>query len=155
MGVELGQRLDLATIFWRGDVHLSGHLLLAFLVVRHELVQGRVEQADGHGEAVHGLEQAFEVSALDGQQLGQCHARPAVVRRRGSSDAKLDAVALEEHVLRAAEADALGAESECLCGILRRVGVGADFSTAYLPARSISWPKSPLRSAAIVATCPR
>ena len=126
-GVELGQRLDLGDDLLKGYVHLPGHLLLAFLVVRHELVQGRVEQADGHGEAVHGLEQAFEVAALDGQQLGQCHAASGLVVGEDHFAESLDAVALEEHVLRTAEADALGAEPECLCGILRRVGIGADF----------------------------
>ena len=39
---------------------------------------------------------------------------------------RVDAVAFEEHVLGAAEADADGAERDGVRGLLRRVGVGAD-----------------------------
>ncbi len=39
----------------------------------------------------------------------------------------VDAVALEEHVFGAGEADAGGAEGEGVFGLLRSVGVGADF----------------------------
>ena len=42
----------------------------------------------------------------------------------------LDAVLGEEHVLGAAEADALCAEEACLPGVARNVGVGADFQPA-------------------------
>ena len=125
-GVELGQRLDLGDDLCQGHAHLGGHLLLALLIVGHELVQRGIEQADRHGVSVHGLEQTLEVAALNRQQLGQRHAASGLVVGEDHLAERLDAVALEEHVLRAAEADALGAERECLCGVLRGVGVGAD-----------------------------
>jgi hypothetical protein len=54
-----------------GMPDLLGELLLLLLGVRQELVQRRVEQADGGREALERLEDAGEVLALVGQQLGQ------------------------------------------------------------------------------------
>ena len=79
------------------------------LDVGEELVQRRVEQPDGDGQAVHRLEDALEVGPL---QLGELLERGALLRVVGGEDEALhdrQAVA-EEHVLGAAEADALGAE---------------------------------------------
>ena len=64
-----------------------GHLCLALVVVRQELVQRRVERADRHRLALHRLEQALEIVPLERQQLGQrlaCGPRPS---RPGSSRA--------------------------------------------------------------------
>ena len=132
-GVELGQRLDLGDDLLKGYVHFGGHLALSLLVVGHELVQRGIEQAHRHGESVHGLEQPFEVAPLHRQQLAQCHAAARLVVGEDHLADGLDAVALEEHVLRAAEADALGAELEGLPGVLRRVGVGAHLQHGVLP----------------------
>ena len=60
---------------------------LALVVVRQELVQRRIEQADGHRQALHRLEDADEVLPLERQQLlqgrfavlGRC--RPGSSRR--------------------------------------------------------------------------
>ena len=131
-GVELGQRLDLGDDLLQGYVHLLGHLLLSLLVVGHELVQRGIEQADRHGISVHGLEQTLEVAALHGQQLREGHAASGLVVGEDHLADGLDAVALEEHVLRAAEADTLGAELECLLGVLRRIGIGADLQHGIL-----------------------
>ena len=48
-----------------------GQLGLVLLVVRQELVQRRVEQADRDRQALHRLEDADEVFALVRQQLGE------------------------------------------------------------------------------------
>ena len=72
-------------------------------------MQRRVEQADGDGQAVHRLEDALEVGAL---QLRELLERGALLRLVVGEDEPLherQAVA-QEHVLGAAEADALGAE---------------------------------------------
>ena len=53
-----------------------------------------------------------------------------------------DAVALEEHVLGAAEPDALGAEVAAATRVVRRVGVGAHPEVAHL----VGPPMQPLRS---------
>ena len=99
----------------------------------NELVQRGVQKAHRHGVAVHGLEQPLKVAALDRQQLGQRHAASGFVVGEDHLADGLDAVALEEHVLRAAESDAFGAEGECLCGVFRGVGVGADLQHRIFP----------------------
>ena len=69
-------------------------------------MQRRVDQADDDRAAVHGLEQAVEVRALEGQQLVQ--GRGALRADLGQDHALHDgqALRLEEHVLGAAQADA-------------------------------------------------
>jgi hypothetical protein len=100
--------------------------LLGFLTaVREELVQRRIEQADGDGEAVHRLEDPLEVAALHGQQLFERTPPPPFVARDDHLAHRGDAVAFEEHVLGAAQPDALGAEGARDAGVARRVGVGA------------------------------
>ncbi len=124
-GVELGQGFHLGHDLRERLVHLLGHLLLALLIVGYELVQGGIQETNGHGIAVHGLEQPLEVAALHGQQLGQRYAAARLVVGKDHFADGLDAVALEEHMLRAAETDALGAERKGLGRIFGRVGIGA------------------------------
>ena len=72
------------------------------LVVRQELVQRRIEEADGRREAFQRLEDADEVLALIRQQLGErLFAR---LERLGEDHLahRVDAIAFEEHVLGAA-----------------------------------------------------
>ena len=87
--------------------------LLRLVVVRQELVQRRVEQADRHRLALQRAEDAGEVVALERQQLGErrLRASSSVVGQDHLAH-RVDAVALEEHVLGAAQADALGAEGD-------------------------------------------
>ena len=77
------------------------------------------------GQAVHRLEDPLEVGALHGQELGERAAAPALVARDDHLAHRRDAVALEEHVLGAAEPDALGAEVPRDARVVRRVGVRA------------------------------
>ena len=94
--------------------------------LRQELVQRRIEQADGDRQRFHGLEEAHEVGALHRQQLLQRVAAVLLVVGQNHGAHVPDAVFGKEHVLGAAEADAFGAEQACLLGIARNVGVGAD-----------------------------
>ena len=98
---------------------------------------GRIDQADDHRQAVHGPEQAFKVGALEGQQLVQRFLALlggfCLVCERLGQDHLLDdrqAFGLEEHVLGAAEANALGAEAARPLGVARVVGVRPDLETA-------------------------
>ena len=93
--------------------------------MRQELVERRVEEADGDGEPAHDGEQLDEVGPLVGQELGERRAPPGLVLGEDHLAHGDDAVALEEHVLRAAEADALGPEGARRAGVERRLGVGA------------------------------
>ena len=92
--------------------------------VGQELVQRRIEQPDGDRQPVHRLEDADEVLALQRQQLLQL-GRLLLVGV--GQDQPLDQLAplAEEHVLGAAQPDALRAEAAGARGILRVVGVRA------------------------------
>ena len=95
-------------------------------------MQRRVEQADRHRPAIHRREQALEVALLERQQLVQ--RRPPLLVGVGEDDPDHPLLALlaEEHVLGAAQADALGAEVARLARVLGRVGVGPHAERAQL-----------------------
>ena len=65
--VEFVQRLHAVGDFLLGDAHLLGHLFLALVLVRQELVQRRVEGADGDRVTFHRAEDAGEIIALQRQ----------------------------------------------------------------------------------------
>ena len=129
-GVKLVQRRDDLLELVGGDVQLTGDLLDIFLLGREELVQGRIQEADGNGQSVHHLIQSLEVALLIRQDLGQCLLAGIDVLGHDHFAHGLDAVAFKEHVLGAAQADALGAEGDGLLGVAGGVGVGADLQGA-------------------------
>ncbi len=97
-----------------------------------EFVQRRIEQPDRHRQARHDAEQLDEIAALHRQELGE-RLLPAVgIVGHDHLAHGDDALAVEEHVLGAAEADALGAEAARVLGIGRRVGIGAHAHRAHL-----------------------
>ena len=111
---------------------ILGQLLDVGLLGGNELVQRGIQEADGDGAALHGLIDALEVALLHGQQLGQSglpllHGVGADHLADGG-----DAVALEEHMLGTAQADALGAELTGLGGVVGGIGIGADLQAAEL-----------------------
>ena len=85
-------------------------------------MQGRVEQADGDGQAVHGLEHGVEVAGLSLVEVLACLAANGLVVVQDVALDDLLAVA-EEHVLGTAQADALSAEIASELGVGRVVGV--------------------------------
>ena len=129
-GVELMQGIDLRLYLRQRDAELPGHLLLLGGLMRQELMQRRIEQADRHGQAVHGLEDALEVLALNRLELGQGLATSGFVVGEDHLAHRIDPVALKEHVLGAAQADAFGAEFPGHHRVVRRVGVGAHLELA-------------------------
>ena len=112
--------------------HGRGHFGDLLLAVRQELVQRRIEQADGDRAAVHDLEQLDEVGALHRQQLVERGAARLLVVGEDHLAHRLDAALVEEHVLGAAQPDALGAEAHGGLGVGRRVGIGAHAELAHL-----------------------
>ncbi len=92
-------------------------------------MQRGVEEPHGDRQPVHRLEDLDEVGPLEGQQLVEDHL-PLVVGL--GEDEVLDELAplAEEHVLGAAETDALGAEPAGAGGVVGVVGVGADLHPA-------------------------
>ena len=67
-----------------------------------------------------------------GSSAARAFFRPCLVVGQDHLPHVDDPLALEEHVLGAAQADALGAERTGLDGVLGRVGVGADLERADL-----------------------
>ncbi len=61
------ERLDFGLDCFYGNSHLLGHFFLTGLVVRQELVQRRVQSANGNRQPIHGLEEADEISSLKRQ----------------------------------------------------------------------------------------
>ena len=119
--VRLAQRLDPLA---HGVV---GHLG----DVGQELVQRRIEQADGDREPGHRLEDPFEVGLLHRQESRQ---RGGPVFGRCSEDHLPDdrqPISGHEHVLGSAEPDALGAVLQGTPGVLRSVGVGVDAEAPF------------------------
>ena len=72
------------------------------LAMRQKFMQRRVEQADGHRQAGHDLEQRGEIRALHWQQLCQRGAPPRFVIGEDHFTHRDDALALKEHMLGAA-----------------------------------------------------
>ena len=103
-----------------------GERLHVLLALGQKLVQRRIQQADGHGQVAHLPEQGEHVLPLEFQQLVQVTPPLVFVLGEDHGAHDVDAVAVEEHVLGAAQADALGAEFTRLGGIFRGFGVGAN-----------------------------
>ena len=90
------------------------------------------------GVAVHRLEDAVEVVALQRQQLVERRAAIGFVVGEDHPLHDRDAAFAEEHVLGAAQADAARAERVGELGLIRLIGVGAHAQAAELvgPARA-------------------
>ena len=122
-----------------GDLAVAAHARLGQvlddrLAVGQELVQRRVEQADGDRQAVHRLEHALEVGLLHRQQLVERGPAAGLVVGHDHRLHLRLAVGGHEHVLGAAEPDALGAERARTARVLGRVGVRAHAERAQLVA---------------------
>ena len=109
-----------------------GRLADQVLEAREELVQRRIDEPDDHRQPRHGLEDALEVAALDGQQLRE---ELLAVLRLSRHDHALDdgqALLLHEHVLRAAQAHTLRAVLAGLDRVARVVGIRPHLQAAEL-----------------------
>ena len=129
--VVLGPRLGGGEQLLLVVVETGRRLLDVQLLDRgQELVQRRVEQADRHGQPVHRLEHFLEVGALGVEQPGERLVLLVRGRRQDHLANDREPVRGEEHVLGAAQPDALGAEAPGIGGVLTGVGVGPDAELA-------------------------
>ena len=95
-------------------------------------MQRRIEQPDRDRQALHDFEQLDEIGALHRQQLRQRRAARLFVLGKDHLAHGADAGFLEEHVLGAAQPDALAAKLDGGARIFRRVGVDANAELANL-----------------------
>src|SRR5215831_8054647 len=154
-GVELVQLLDAGKQSWQSTLEISHSLDPVVLVLHHELflllgavarqksdidhefftageelVQRWVQGTDRDRESVHRLENASKIFALQWQKLLEGSAATLLVVCQNHLAHGTDFSFSEEHVLRAAEPDALGSECTGLVGIAGNISVGADFHFA-------------------------
>ena len=124
-GIELMQGGDDVPDLLNGLALGRGQFFDILLLRGNELMKRRVQEADGHGITLHGLIDALEIALLHRLDLGQ--GSLALLHRVCADHLPegLNAVRLEEHVLRPGEADALGAQLPGLSGVPGGVGVGA------------------------------
>ena len=119
----LGRLVELLLLVGQPDGRLLDRQLLR---VGKELVEGRVEQSDGHGQPVHGLEDLHEVEALGHPQGLEGGLFPHRVRCHDHLAHDGQAVVGEEHVLGPAQADPFGAVCARVGGVGAVVGIGPD-----------------------------
>ncbi len=127
-GVELFERVYFCFYLLESEAHFMSEFFLSGSLVRHEFVQWGVEQTDCHSEAIHSLEDSFEIATLHGEKFSESSTSSFFVGCEDHFTHGFDSVAFEEHVLCAAETDALCAKLAGLSGIVRRIGVGANES---------------------------
>ena len=80
-GIELVEFLDALFDLRDGHAHLLGEVVLRGVLVGEELVQRRVEEADGGREALQRLEDADEVALLEQARNGKSSCLEGVPRR--------------------------------------------------------------------------
>ena len=108
------------------DAQFVGQCVLLRVVVGQEFVEWRIEQADGRGQALERLENADEVFALIGEELGEGRLTVLLFLREDHFAHRIDAVAFEKHVFRTAKSDTARPKSNCIGRLLGRVGIGPD-----------------------------
>ena len=123
--VELVQLGDAPLDVLHGNVQLLREIELLLLRLREKFVQRRIQQTNRRGKPLEFAENPFEVAALIREQLVHGRAPPFQIRGENHFADGIDAVALEEHVLRARQPDALRAERHRDRRLRRRVRVRA------------------------------
>mmetsp|Transcript_30325 Transcript_30325/g.65592 ORF Transcript_30325/g.65592 Transcript_30325/m.65592 type:complete len:414 (-) Transcript_30325:1552-2793(-) len=121
------------------DAELGANRLATCSGDGDELVEGRVEEADGDAVARHGLDGALEHVLHEGEEVGEGglallegvgHDHAAEVEER------LVAALPVEHVLRPQQTDPHSAKVARLLGVGGRVGVGVDLETGVFVAEA-------------------
>ena len=106
--------------------HMAREILEFPVAGRQEFVKRRIEKTHGNGQARHDAEEFDEVSLLHRQDSLERTATPFDVFGHDHLAHGDDALVLEEHVLRPAKPDTLGAEFPCPRRVGRRLGIGPD-----------------------------
>ena len=124
--VELVETGDYSLQLVYGDLQFAGQLYDVLFLLGNELMQRRIQETNGHGTAFQHAVHSLEVALLIRQDLVQSSLSGLGSLGYDHLADGLNAVALEEHVLGAAQTDALGAKGHSLGGVTGSISVGAD-----------------------------
>ena len=124
--VVLCQRVYTLLDFLYAYAHLLSHGLLTSQIVRYELVERWVEQADVHVAAIHCLENAVEVSLLIWEELGKCLLTTLNRVCQNHLTHSYNLLIIEEHVLSTCQTDTLGTECTSYLSIVWSICIGTD-----------------------------
>ena len=91
-----------------------------------KLVDGRIQQTNGHRQRCHGLENSLEVLALNRQQLVQCRLPVGSGLRNNHFNNDRQPFHIVEHPLGTAQTDTHGTVFKRPLGIVWCVGIGHD-----------------------------
>ncbi len=124
--IELVQFLHALLNLLNRHAHFLGQIILRRVVMREEFMQRRIQEANGRRQTFQFLEDADEILLLVGQNFGQGFFPVFQIVGQNHFAHGVNAVALKEHVLGAAEANAGGPERERIGRLFGCVGIGAD-----------------------------
>ena len=117
-------------------------------------MQWRIEQADRYRQACHDVEQLDEVLTLHWQYFGERGTPAGLVRGHDHLAHGHDPIRLEEHMLRAAEANPFCPNWRACTASFGVSALARTFMRRNLSARSIIVAKSPVSSGWRIATSP-
>ncbi len=123
--IHFPQVVDDATELLLTELQRLSEVPALFSAVWQEFMKRRVQETDGDREPIHRFEDRLEIRSLHGQQLGERAASAGDITRYDHLAHGGDPVALEEHVLRAAEPDPLRPERSRDARVTRCVGIGS------------------------------
>ncbi len=125
--VVLCQRIHTLLDFLYAYAHFLSHGLLTCQIVRYELVERWVEQADVHVATIHSLEDAVEVSLLIWEELGKCFFTTLHRICQNHLAHRNNLLIIKEHVLCTCQSDTLGTECTSYLSIMWSICIGTDF----------------------------
>ena len=114
--------------FYRGksDAKLLGKISLGCLVMWQELMQGRIKQTNCGRTTLQCFKDSGEILALKGEKLFQCRSSILFVIRQNHLAHRINPIALEEHMLRAAKTNSAGSESNGIGNLRGRIRIRPD-----------------------------
>ena len=124
--VELVETLDESLDLFNGLALGVSEFLDVSFFGRNELVERRIEEADGDRHTFEGFVELLEVFLLHGKDLLESFFTLFLGGGADHLAEGVDAAFGEEHVLGTAEADAFCAKLTGLTGIFRSIGIGTD-----------------------------
>ncbi|GAK50040.1 hypothetical protein U14_01265 [Candidatus Moduliflexus flocculans] len=134
-GVAFVQALSAFIEFFGVNTKAFREFVAFSLLLRHEFVQRRVNRADCDREAVHRLQCAFDVVLHVWEEFvkgGAAFCDGFGGDHFAEDEQRIFRAFAIEHVFDAEQANPFCAEFDGFGGIIRRVGVGADFQAAEL-----------------------